>query len=281
MMRILKNIICVIVLYSTITLFILFLQKNDIITLRGDRMIFIKNNKVFLFLFLSFFSIILFLTYSLVKGEESVFYNWGNETSYTENTISYFNGNFNENRKTVELSWNVQLASSSIDKFEIYKDGSLLRQGKNASSAVLDLIESDLPTGNNKFDLIVTLKDNSTLNKSVYVYIDEAFDFEVTQKIVGSSIVYTVSYYYDDRVPVSAPQLSVYNVDAAIEVNFLSAKDDEKNGHLIKKVAEYEIRYDNVSVGRYEIDIQWEFLNYNIVENYNSTIDVAGDENVD
>lgn len=242
----------------------------------GVFMEFVKNNKIFLFLFISFSLVILTLSFFLVKGDDYYFPSWNNEPQYTTNAISLFNGSFNEQRKAVELSWNIQLASGSIDKFEIYHNDKLLRTGKNASSAVLGIIENDICTGNNDFSLRVTLSDGSILEKHMYVYIDEAFDFSVKQTVVGSTIVYDVEYYYDDRNIVNPPQMLLYESEYPFGINYLSANDVSKEGHIVRKNASYELNYENVEAGRYEIDIYWEFVNHNLSFNSTSIIDMTG-----
>lgn len=237
-------------------------------------MSFVKNNKVFLFLFLSYSIIILTLSYMLIKGEDTVFNAWGSSNNYTENNIAYFNGNFNDERKAIEFNWNVELAKGAIEKFEIFREENLLREGINASSAVLSIYEYDIPTGNNKFDLCVTLTDGTLMKKTVYVYIDEVFDFEVSENIVGMSILYDVTYTYDDRNPVTPPQFSIYNIDQLITLNYISAKEISSNNHYKTIEAVYELNYENIETGRYEINVNWEFIKYNLSFPDTSIIDV-------
>lgn len=236
---------------------------------------FIKNNKIFLFLCLSFVVINLLLSYRFFYGSETSNGNNVETPTYTNNSISYLNANFSDQRMGIEFSWNVQVGNSSIAKYEIMQDGKVLKSGKNAASAVLSIKDFDFPTGNNKFDLIVTFQNEETLSKTVYVYIDEAFDFNVAQKMEGNKIIYTLSYYYDDRRIATPPQMSIKNSSQPFSVQYLSANEVKKEGHYVQMEAQYELNFANVEPGKYSVEIIWEFSNYNLLFNSNSEIEVG------
>ena len=107
----------------------------------GDIVNYIKNNKIFLFLFLSFSIIILALSYRMINGDSSGYngQDVGN-TVYANNSITYFNGAFSDARLGIEFSWNAQVASGdAIEKYEIFQDDDLVKSGKNAQSSILTL----------------------------------------------------------------------------------------------------------------------------------------------
>lgn len=240
---------------------------------------YIKNNKVFLFLFLSFSIIILTLSYRIISGNQSNSSGQDiNDVEYTNNSIASLNGAFSDARLGIEFSWNIQLATGdTIEKYEIFQDDKLLKSGKNAASCILTLEEHEFTTGNNKFDLLVTFKSGQTLTKSVYVYIDEAYDFKVSQKVEGNKLVYNLSYYYDERRPVTPPQMRVTNSDQPFQVRYISANEVIRKGHYVSMNAEYELSYQGVAAGKYSVDIRWEFSDYNLFFNSNSMIDVEGE----
>lgn len=237
---------------------------------------FIKNNKIFIVLFIAYAIMIVTLSYFLISGNKDPLVFWNNDDKYTENNIAYLNGVFNEERMSIDLNWNIELANGKIEKYEIYQNEVLLREGINASSAVLGMKTFDLSTGNNKFDLKVTLNDGSILSKSVYVYVDEVFDFEVRENIVGMSIRYNLTYTYDDRNPVSPPLIHVYESDQPISLNYIDASQVSKDGHYITMNAIYELNYENIETGHYVIDVNFEFVNYNLIFPKTSVIDVIG-----
>lgn len=239
-------------------------------------MIFIKNNKVFLFLCLSFIVINLLLSYRILYGNKNSNGNSVEAPTYTNNSISYFNADFSDQRMGVEFSWNVQVGNSSIEKYEIIQGGKVLKSGKNAASAVLAMKDFDFPTGNNKFDLLVTFKSEETLNKTVYVYIDEAFNFNVIQSMEGNKIIYTLSYYYDDRRIATPPQMSVKNSSQPFNVQYIEANEVKKEGPYVQMEAKYELGFANVEPGKYSVEIIWEYSNYNLVFNSTSEIEVGG-----
>lgn len=239
---------------------------------------YIKNNKMFVILFLCYSVLIMFLSFFLINGDTTVIDYWVIGNTYTENNIEYFNASFKEDRDAIEFTWNVQLAKSSVEKYEICYGDVILREGMNASSALISVVEFDIPTGNNKFDLKIYLKNDTVLEKSVYLYLNEVFDFEVSETLSGNSILYTVYYTYDDRNPASVPQFAINNFSQPFTLNFVSANVDSTTNHHVRMKAVYELDYVKVEEGRFEFDVSWEFMNYNLIFAETSTIEVIVEE---
>ena len=124
--------------------------------------------------------------------------------------------------------------------------------------------------------MLVTFNSGETWTTTVYVYINEAYDFKVSQKVIGDKLNYSLSYYYDDRRPVNPPQMEVMNTNENFQVQYISAKEVSKEGHYVYMNAEYELSYQGVEAGKYAIDIRWEFSNYNLFFNSSSNLEVEG-----
>lgn len=243
---------------------------------------YIKNNKVFIFLVSVWSCVILVLAFQLglftsflPSNEDNPYENVG---GYESTTIVGFNGQFLDDKHSVYLTWNLMQADKRIESVAIYQDDVLLKDVSGARSIALSLEEFAFKTGNNAFQIKAKLNDDTTLEKNTYVYIDEAFDFEVKDNISDKKVIYETFYYFDARKPVSAPTVFVEGING-MNITYLNSEEIEKKGDYVKIKSTYELDFGNVKDGSYTITSNWRFDLYNLEYKSTTTLQVEnGDE---
>lgn len=241
---------------------------------------YIKNNKVFIFLF----SILLFITaalsYRLLVPETNNNFQQGNGTQSATTQISNFYGHFSDEKLAIELSWNVVSGNKTLSKLVLFCNDVELVDVTNSYSISLSAGEYDISTGNNKFDLVATFSDGSELSKSKYVYTDEAYAIKVNEQHMDNKSVYTLTYFYDKRKPVNIPTVSISGINGNFAINYVNSETISEEGNVVNMKITYELLYNDVKPGNYSIPLTFSFLpQYNISVTHNSSFQVSAATN--
>lgn len=241
---------------------------------------YIKNNKIFIFLVTCLLGTILYMSYLLGAFDTFLPTNqndpYSNVGEYGKSSIVGFNGKFSNDKHSVYLTWNVVQVDQKIENVSIYQDGLLLKEVTGERSVSLQINEYEFKTGNNSFQIKATLKDGTILDKNTYVYIDEAFDFNVKEIIQDKKIIFEVTYFMDIKKPVNAPNVSFSGISESLSIAFLSSEEIERENDYAKMKAIYELDFGNAKVGRYTLPILWTFDLYNLEFNTTTTLEVEG-----
>lgn len=246
---------------------------------------YIKNNKVFIFLFSCLFCIIAALSYRLLMPEQSSNLPQSNANQSTAAKINSFNGYFSDEKLAIELSWNINTGNKKINSILLYCNDEQLEDVTNSYSITLPENSYNIGTGNNKFDLVVSFSDDSELRKSTYVYTDEAYAINITEQNMDTKSVYMISYYYDKRKPVNVPSVQMSGINANFTINYINAETLSETGNIVNVRVTYELYYNNVKPGNYQASLTFLFSQYNLSKKYNSSFQVVstsnGKENID
>lgn len=244
-------------------------------------MIKIKNNKVFIFLFTILLCIIMALSYRIFVPVNNNDFNLNDPEPSKVAQITNLYGRFSDSRLAVELSWNIHHGNKKLKSVSLLYDDKKIKDVTSLHSISLPISENDIGTGNHKFDLEVEFEDKTTLIKTVYIYIDEAYSFSVSAQNEETKSTYTVTYYYDKRRPVNAPNVRFSGSTNAFTINYMNSKVIEEKGDKVKMQAEYELLYNNAKRGDYTLNFIFSFPEYNLeIDTYTASFRVAnGEEN--
>lgn len=240
---------------------------------------YIKNNKVFIFLFSCLFCIIATLSYRLFIPQTSTNLPQSNTNQSTTTKINSFNGYFSDDKLAIELSWNISSGNKRISSIKLYCNDQELEDVTNSYSVTLPENVYNIGTGNNKFDIVVTFSDESELSKSTYVYTDEAFAINVTEQNMDTKSVYTISYYYDKRKPVNVPSVQMSGINNSFSINYVNSEVINEVGNIVNMRVNYELYYNNAKPGNYQTSLTFIFAQYNLSKTYNSSFQVVSSNN--
>lgn len=234
-----------------------------------------KKNKVFVLLFVCLLFINGVLLLQATGANTMVMYEEPSEYSpYT--TTFKLNGDFDEQAREVTLSWTLPSSREKVKNIVLYYNNEPIETVTNQYSIRLPLSTYGINTGNANFKLIVTYEDDSAIEKNIYVYINEVFDIQVSSKLEEGKVVYYVTYWYAKNNPSSVPRLN-YNSNVLFDISYKESKVLEEDSAYQKKMSTYELLLNNVSNGKYELDMEWIFIDYdNISYSYYSVFEVKG-----
>lgn len=236
---------------------------------------YIKNNKIFIFLFSCLFCIIAALSYRLFIPEQSGNLPQSNTNQSTTSRINSFNGYFSDEKLAVELSWNISTGNKKISSILLYCNEEQLEDVTNSYSITLPESSYNIGTGNNKFDLVVTFSDNSELKKSTYVYTDEAFAINITEQNMDAKSSYIINYYYDKRKPVGVPSIQMSGINDNFTINYVSSEVVSDTDNIVNMRVIYDLNYNNAKPGNYQVNLTFSFSQYNLSKTYNSSFQVV------
>ncbi len=192
----------------------------------------------------------------------------------SETKIQSFNASYDDISDTVSLSWYIQDTTKNVETIQVLQNEEVLATLQEESSVVLDVLEHNLSSGNNEFKLLVTLQNQTTLEKTVYVYLNEVTDFNVDTIYEGNQTRLLVTYTYDARKPVLAPLMSVSGSNESFVLTYLNTQIISQNGNQIIAQSEYLLNFANVEVGNYELYFIVDFADYNLEFDFTTTIQV-------
>lgn len=243
----------------------------------------IKNNKVFIFLFVILLSIMAVLSYRLIVPANDNNFNLNKDEPSKVAQITNLYGRFSDSRLAVEISWGIHPGNKKVKNVSLFYDDKKLKDVNDVRSLSLPIAENDIETGNHKFDLLVDFEDESSLSKTIYIYIDEAYNFSVSSQNSETKSTYTVTYYYDKRRPVQAPTVRFTGSSSAFTINYISSKIVEEKDNKVKMQAEYELLYNNAKRGDYALNFVFSFPEYNLeLDDYTASFRIAStEENVE
>lgn len=236
---------------------------------------YIKNNKIFIFLFSCLFCIIAALSYRLLIPEQSSNLPQSNTNQSTTTKINSFNGYFSDEKLAVELSWNISTGNKKISSILLYCNDEQIEDVTNSYSVALPENSYNIGTGNNKFDLVVTFSDDSELRKSTYVYTDEAFAINITEQNMDTKSSYIISYFYDKRKPVNVPSVQMNGGNANFTINYINSEIVSETGNIVNMRVIYDLNYNNAKPGNYQVNLTFSFSQYNLSKSYNSSFQVV------
>lgn len=228
-----------------------------------------------MFLFTILFAFIAVLVFQLMNPDTSISnFGTGDQVSKTAQ-ISNFYGKFSDERLAVELSWNINEGNKTLSNLE-------LKYGNDNRKDVTDLYSLSMPletyhilTGNNEFELIATFSDDTVISKTVYVYINEAYDFSVSTQHMDMKSIFSATYYFDKQKPLSTPSVFLSGTNENFTMNFISSEKIEEKGNRIQMRVVYELNYNDVTRGDYALTLTYSFPEYNLDINYPITFRVA------
>lgn len=232
---------------------------------------YIKNNKIFILLFSILCIIISFLGYLIIDGKKPEEIIKPVDKEEIDTYIQFFEGSFNEKEMVVDLQFEIKEIEKLVVKNEIWYNNKKLVEVKNGNAISLPLSEYGFITGENRFDLKVFLDDNSVLEKTVYVYMDEAFQIEVKEINENNKIIYNIEYWYDSRNIVSVPSMSILNTNLPVDIRYISAHEMTRKGQYIKMNCVYELDYSQVEAGKHKIELFWSFPSLDVRKDHTST----------
>ncbi len=238
-------------------------------------MSYIKNNKVFLFLFTILLALIVALFYQFINPDSmnGPLEN-GNATS-NATQISNFHGQFSDDRLAVELSWNINRGKKQLENVELVYGEGRRKDVTDLRSISMPLDTYNILTGNNEFQLIATFSDGTVLDKTVFVYINEAYDFSVTAQNMDTKTIVTATYYFDKRRPLNTPSVFFNGAQANFTMAFVSSEKVEEKDNRIKMKVVYEVLYNDAKRGDYNLNLTYAFEQYNLEINYPISFRVA------
>lgn len=242
---------------------------------------YIKNNKVFIFLLTILLFIISILSYLILFPKTNSNPTRSSDNQSTTAQISTFYGSFNDDVLAVELSWNINTGNKKLTKLMLYCNDEELEDVTNSYSISLKQSIYGLNTGNNKFDLVATFSDGTELTKTKYVYTDEAFAIKIAQQNMESKSIYTITYYYDKRKPVNVPSVHMSGINENFTMNYVSSETVSEEGNMVNMKVVYELLYNDVKLGNYNVALSFVFSQYNITKNYTATFQVATQTNIE
>lgn len=240
----------------------------------------IKNNLVFSILFIGMSCIITVLVIMIINQNQGNTEETNNESNSvivdTKTTsITYFNGKYETLSDSVALSWTIAEYDNEVVDMQIIQDEEVIATYTSGASTILGIEEYDLKTGNNMFTLVVNLEDETKLSKTVYVYVDEVYNFEVETKYDGyTSYDVVISYSYDIRQSVSIPTVSYSASTNSFDLSYVSNSIVSTNGNKVHAQAVYELDFTNVLVGNYDLEFLFKFSSYNLTFDYETNVQV-------
>lgn len=236
---------------------------------------YIKNNKVFIFLFSILLLICATLSFQLLFPESNKKPSSPTATQSSTTKITNFSGAFNDDKLAVELSWNVSSGNKTISKMLLYCNDVEVEDVSNSYSVSLSEKEYGIITGNNKFDLIVNFNDGSQLTKTTYVYTDEAYAIKIAEQNMDIKSVYTMTYYYDKRRPVNVPSVQMSGITENFTMNYVSSETISEDGNIVHMRVVYELLYNNAKPGNYQVALTFAFSQYNLSQTYTGSFQVS------
>lgn len=238
---------------------------------------YIRQNKIFVFLLCCMLVINSALILQVVQAQDHSRFNDDNFYHRTP-TAFELRGEFDGELREVQLTWSLPNTNKRAKSFEVFHNDEMIKDATNSYHAILPLNEYNLSTGNHVFTLVVTYTDGKILEKSVYVYIDEVFDIHVTSQLEDKKIVYLIDYWYSKEKPSRAPRLE-YS-DSRFVASYKETEMIEQAGNYVHSRTSYELLFDHVPDGIYNLQMNWNFADYdNISYPYATTVNVKGDSN--
>lgn len=201
------------------------------------------------------------------------------DSNDADTSITSFDTSFSANLD-INFSWNINIGKQQVKKVELYhNDNELIKDVTSNVAYSQSFMTSGYDVGNNLFKLVVTLKGGKKLERSNYLYINEAFGFNATSGTSNKKFTVTASYYYENAKPVNAPKVSyIFNSSNIDEkINWVRNEVVSNDGRFTKVNSIYEMSLDRVDPGSYKADFTWTFDEYNVEYTSNSSFEVVGD----
>lgn len=229
---------------------------------------YIKNNKVFVILLCTLIFINATLFYFLFFSFDNSDFIASSDVD-TTTAISFFNGSFSDDKKAIELSWNIRSGKRTLKTLTLYHGDDELKEVTNSYSVSLPLADYDIMSGNNEFTLKALFDDESLLEKSVYVYVNEAYAFSVSQQTMSDQCVLTLHYFYDQRRKPSIPRM-IFTNENYFSAEYDTSKIVSENANMVEMQVVYRLLYNNAPTGNYTLPLTFSFDEFNLT--YQETI---------
>lgn len=239
---------------------------------------YIKENSVFVILLTLMVLMLIYLgSLFLVSENQRFASDSANSSTAATTDISSFNVSLNENQ--LDYNWNLVTGAKSIKKVELYHDDTLIADVTSRATYSQNLLSSGFDTGNNQFSIVVSLDDDTTLKKSIYYYINEAFNFTVSDSENNGTVTYVATYYYEKARPLSSPKVKVaLSGGASAQIKYVNTSNENVNDKFVKASAKYSMNVKNIKKGNYQAEMTWTFDEYNLTYNTESSFDASGEK---
>lgn len=225
---------------------------------------YLKNNKIFVFLMIVMSMSLIFLSVQL-GGSNKKGSSKENSLEKRATEVSSFNITLTR-QLDLRFQWNIALGDETIEKMEIFHGDTLLKNVSDIATYSIPFLESGYSTGNQEFTFKLTLENDKVVKKNAYIYINEAFGFNVIDSKQGTAkIILNASYYYDKEKPVSAPKVDItYNKNVSLPITFVSSSVVSETSRFIKVNSVYELDISNAIPGSYIVNATWRFNEFNV-----------------
>lgn len=238
---------------------------------------FLKKYKIFILLLLIYVLLVgyCFLVFEYDNAEMLKHLYRTNVTNISNVNIANFSAQYK--RKNINLHWDLDVEPSDISSVELYCNDQLLGDVSGIDEYHLDILNSPITTGDNYFKLVVKLQNHKTIEKTCYLKIKEAFDFEVlTKQMDNNQIQYIVSYYYSNQKPVEVPKIEYDTYpNQAGNFQFNQVETYDINNNFKKVNCYYTFQLNPMISGKLKVKTSWNFFEYNLTYHEENTFNIV------
>ena len=237
---------------------------------------YVKKNKIFTILLTLMILILTFLSSQFFLSQDK---RYADNSSISEDdsvntNVKNFSISFDQHY--INFNWDIVVGKDGLDSAKIYYHDKELADVTALSAYSLDLINSDVSTGNASFSLVLTNTKDKKTEKTTSIYIDEVFDINVNDEYKDNKITYTITYYYEADKPVNAPKIDyLFSSGVNNYINYDSVERDKVNERFMKASAYYNLDLSKAEEGNYKADLTWKFDEYGITYDSQNSFNVV------
>lgn len=196
----------------------------------------------------------------------------GNTATKPKTKIDSFVGFFDK-KANISLKWTYSESKEKVKKIELFKGDTLIQDVTDANSYVINIFSSNYPTGDNEFELVLTLDNNEKISKKATVRIPYVLNVISNNEIVddpelGKGVFINFTYQYYKTTPPSSPSLYVTNsTGSPFQIHYVKTAIIDTNNYYTAKTT-FFLDVNNYEPGSYNYNLSCKFTSFNLTFNY-------------
>lgn len=235
---------------------------------------FVKRNKIFVALASVLLLLIAILTYEFVQPSNTPNTVVAGNDSEKTTSISNFSLKLTS-ANDLTFHWEINQGSETISKIEIFHDTTLLKDVTSQAVYSTPLFQSGIKTGNNEFNLKVTLGNGKVLEKRLYRYIDEVLNFKEEHRLEGTILYMETTYYVQKDQKPRTPMVSyTLNQKGVIPFEYVKSETVKVEGDYQQQKDYYTFDLSQVNSGTYVFSLSFNYNEYNLVFKRTVSVDI-------
>lgn len=206
--------------------------------------------------------------------------NDGNTAAKPKTRIDSFVGFFDK-KSNITLKWTYSELGKKVKKIELFKGDTLIQDVTDANSYAINIFSSNYPTGDNEFELVLTLENDEKVSKKTVVHIPYVLNVVSNNEIVddpelGKGVFINFTYQYYKTTPPNSPVLYVTSSTGdPFQINYVKTEIVNTNNYYTAKTT-FFLDVNNYKPGSYNYNLLCQFTSFNL--NFNYPMNIVLDE---